>query len=117
VVNFDLPNVPEDYVHRIGRTGRAGASGEAVSLVCVDEHQLLADIERLIKRKLPRAVIAGFEPDPHAKPEPIQRRGQQQARDNTATKTATPGRRRNAPTLGQQRNAPAQRSRDTGRPR
>ncbi|MFX5999027.1 helicase-related protein, partial [Acinetobacter baumannii] len=48
VVNFDLPNVPEDYVHRIGRTGRAGAQGEAISLVCVDEHGLLRDIERLI---------------------------------------------------------------------
>ncbi|WP_338860185.1 DEAD/DEAH box helicase [Mycetohabitans rhizoxinica] len=76
VVNFDLPNVPEDYVHRIGRTGRAGATGEAVSLVCIDEHQLLTDIERLIKRTLPREVIAGFEPDPNAKPEPIQRRSQ-----------------------------------------
>jgi ATP-dependent RNA helicase RhlE len=80
VVNFDLPNVPEDYVHRIGRTGRAGANGEAVSLVCVDEKQLLRDIERLIKREIPQEVIAGFEPDPHAKPEPIQRRGQQQPR-------------------------------------
>jgi ATP-dependent RNA helicase RhlE len=81
VVNFDLPNVPEDYVHRIGRTGRAGATGEAVSLVCVDEKQLLRDIERLIKREIPQEVIAGFEPDPHAKPEPIQqRRGQQQPR-------------------------------------
>ncbi|KVC45386.1 RNA helicase [Burkholderia pseudomultivorans] len=78
VVNFDLPNVPEDYVHRIGRTGRAGATGEAVSLVCVDEKQLLRDIERLIKREIPQEVIAGFEPDPNAKPEPIQqRRGQQ----------------------------------------
>jgi ATP-dependent RNA helicase RhlE len=76
VVNFDLPNVPEDYVHRIGRTGRAGATGEAVSLVCVDEWQLLRDIEKLIKRPVPQEVIAGFEPDPHAKPEPIQRRGQ-----------------------------------------
>ncbi|EKS68686.1 MULTISPECIES: DEAD/DEAH box helicase [Caballeronia] len=76
VVNFDLPNVPEDYVHRIGRTGRAGAEGEAVSLVCVDEHQLLKDIERLIKRPIPREVIPGFEPDPNAKPEPIQRRSQ-----------------------------------------
>jgi ATP-dependent RNA helicase RhlE len=76
VVNFDLPNVPEDYVHRIGRTGRAGATGEAVSLVCVDEHQLLKDIEKLIKRAVPQEVIAGFEPDPNAKPEPIQRRSQ-----------------------------------------
>src|SRR5579864_8715602 len=76
VVNFDLPNVPEDYVHRIGRTGRAGATGEAVSLVCVDELQLLKDIEKLIKRPVPQEVIAGFEPDPNAKPEPILRRGQ-----------------------------------------
>jgi ATP-dependent RNA helicase RhlE len=76
VVNFDLPNVPEDYVHRIGRTGRAGATGEAISLVCVDEHQLLKDIERLIKRPIPQEVIAGFEPDPTQKAEPILRRGQ-----------------------------------------
>ncbi|SAL62603.1 DEAD/DEAH box helicase [Caballeronia telluris] len=76
VVNYDLPNVPEDYVHRIGRTGRAGATGEAVSLVCVDEHQLLKDIERLIKRPIPQEVIEGFEPDPNAKAEPIQRRSQ-----------------------------------------
>jgi ATP-dependent RNA helicase RhlE len=71
VVNYDLPNVPEDYVHRIGRTGRAGATGEAVSLVCVDEHAFLKDIEKLIKRQIPRVVIAGFEPDPNAKAEPI----------------------------------------------
>ncbi|OWW21723.1 DEAD/DEAH box helicase [Noviherbaspirillum denitrificans] len=74
VVNYDLPNVPEDYVHRIGRTGRAGASGEAVSLVCVDEHDMLKGIEKLIKRSLPREVIAGFEPDPNARPQPIQLR-------------------------------------------
>jgi ATP-dependent RNA helicase RhlE len=74
VVNYDLPNVPEDYVHRIGRTGRAGATGEAVSLVCVDEHIMLRDIERLIKQTLPREIIAGFEPDPNAKPQPIQLR-------------------------------------------
>jgi ATP-dependent RNA helicase RhlE len=76
VVNFDLPNVPEDYVHRIGRTGRAGATGEALSLVCVDEHQLLKDIERLIKRPIPQEVVAGFEPDLTQKPEPILRRSQ-----------------------------------------
>jgi ATP-dependent RNA helicase RhlE len=74
VVNYDLPNVPEDYVHRIGRTGRAGATGEAVSLVCVDEHVMLKDIEKLIKQTLPREVIPGFEPDPTAKPQPIQLR-------------------------------------------
>jgi ATP-dependent RNA helicase RhlE len=74
VVNYELPNVPEDYVHRIGRTGRAGADGEAISLVCVDEHKFLADIERLIKRKLPRQTVSGFEPDPNARPQPIQLR-------------------------------------------
>jgi ATP-dependent RNA helicase RhlE len=72
VVNYELPNVPEDYVHRIGRTGRAGANGEAISLVCVDEHKLLRDIERLIKRELPREIVPGFEVDPSIKPEPIQ---------------------------------------------
>ena len=71
VVNFDLPSVAEDYVHRIGRTGRAGAEGDAVSLVCVDEHKLLADIVRVIKCDLPSMVIKGFEPDPKIKAEPI----------------------------------------------
>jgi ATP-dependent RNA helicase RhlE len=72
VVNFDLPNVPEDYVHRIGRTGRAGREGEAVSLVCVDELKLLKDIERLIKRDIPKRVIEGYEPDASIKAEPIE---------------------------------------------
>jgi ATP-dependent RNA helicase RhlE len=81
VVNYDLPNVPHDYVHRIGRTGRAGATGEAISLVCVDEHEFLRDIEKLIKRTLPRTVITGFEPDPHARAQPIlQRQGRGQPR-------------------------------------
>lgn len=73
VVNFELPNVPEDYVHRIGRTGRAGNEGEAMSLVCVDELKLLQDIERLIKRAIPKETISGYEPDPTIKAEPIQR--------------------------------------------
>ncbi len=77
VVNYDLPNVPEDYVHRIGRTGRAGATGDAVSLVCIDEHGLLRDIERFIKREIPTEVIAGFEPDPNAKAQPIQLRSRE----------------------------------------
>jgi ATP-dependent RNA helicase RhlE len=68
VVNFDLPHVAEDYVHRIGRTARAGASGEAVSLVCADEVKLLVQIERVIQQKLPRNLIDGFEPD-HDLPE------------------------------------------------
>ena len=71
VVNFELPNVPEDYVHRIGRTGRAGSEGEASSLVCVDELKLLHDIERLIKRELPVEKVPGFEVDPSIKAEPI----------------------------------------------
>ncbi len=71
VVNFELPNVPEDYVHRIGRTGRAGNPGEAISLVCVDENNFLRDIERLIKRTIAREVVPGFEPNPNEKPEPI----------------------------------------------
>ena len=71
VVNFELPNVPEDYVHRIGRTGRAGSEGEASSLVCVDEHKLLRDIERLTKREVPVVQVPGFEPDPRIKAEPI----------------------------------------------
>jgi ATP-dependent RNA helicase RhlE len=71
VVNFELPNVPEDYVHRIGRTGRAGAQGEAVSLVCVDENGFLRDIERLIKREIPKEIVPGFAPPSTEKPEPI----------------------------------------------
>jgi ATP-dependent RNA helicase RhlE len=71
VINYDLPNVPEDYVHRIGRTGRAGAEGQAISLVCVDEHHLLADIEKLIEQRLPKEVVDGFGVNPEIKAEPI----------------------------------------------
>lgn len=73
VVNFELPNVPEDYVHRIGRTGRAGMEGEAISLVCIDEKKLLRDIELLTKKKLPKVIVEGFEVDPSIKAEPIMR--------------------------------------------
>ena len=75
VVNFELPNVAEDYVHRIGRTGRAGKEGVAISLVCVDELKLLADIERLLSRELPKVIIDGYTPDPRIKAEPIQNGG------------------------------------------
>jgi ATP-dependent RNA helicase RhlE len=71
VVNFELPNVPEDYVHRIGRTGRAGASGEAISLVCLDEEIFLRDIEKLTKREIPREVVPGFEAPANERAEPI----------------------------------------------
>jgi len=72
VVNFELPNVPEDYVHRIGRTGRAGMTGEAVSLVCIDEHELLRNIEKFTKSNIKKVDIEAFRPDPSIKAEPIQ---------------------------------------------
>jgi ATP-dependent RNA helicase RhlE len=71
VVNFELPHVPEDYLHRIGRTGRAGREGEAVSLVCVDENRLLGDIERLLKCNIPKVIVDGYEPDINIRAEPI----------------------------------------------
>ncbi len=73
VVNFELPNIAEDYVHRIGRTGRAGNEGVAISLVCIDELKLLRDIERLIKFEIPKDIKPGYEPDPSIKAEPIQK--------------------------------------------
>ncbi len=88
VVNYELPNVAEDYVHRIGRTGRAGNEGEAVSLVCIDEHALLKGIEKLINRKIQQVKLKEFEPDPSIKAEPIQngrsnRGGNRPKRDST----------------------------------
>lgn len=71
VVNYEIPNVSEDYVHRIGRTGRAGATGEAVSLVCMDEEGFMMDIERFTKQQIPVQVIEGFGPDAGEKAEPI----------------------------------------------
>ncbi|MBQ0720387.1 MAG: DEAD/DEAH box helicase [Gammaproteobacteria bacterium] len=96
VVNFDLPNVPEDYVHRIGRTARAGSSGHAVSLVSADEIKQLGDIERLIKSKIEREDVEGFEPE-HALPE--SRSGHQPTR-NAQPRRSSPSNRN-----GQGRNA------------
>jgi ATP-dependent RNA helicase RhlE len=99
VINFELPNVPEDYVHRIGRTGRAGATGEAISLVCSEERNQLRDIERLIKQDIQRLDIPGFEADlwkgSGSPPKPAAR---------GAGRNAQPG-RGNAPKTGEGRNS------------
>lgn len=75
VINFELPNISEDYVHRIGRTGRAGASGEALSLVSADETEFLRDIQKLVGIKIPVEIVEGFEPDPNASTKPIKQGG------------------------------------------
>ncbi len=77
VVNLELPMVPSDYVHRIGRTGRAGITGTAVSLVCVDEAPLLRDVERLLGAPIPVRLIEGFEPNRDIRAEPIRLRSGQ----------------------------------------
>ena len=87
VINFELPNIAEDYVHRIGRTGRAGNEGVAISLVCVDEHDYLWGIEKLIKEKIKKIEIIGFKVDPNIKAEPIgnrSNRGNQHNQNRTA---------------------------------
>ncbi|HEX2531072.1 MAG TPA: DEAD/DEAH box helicase [Burkholderiaceae bacterium] len=113
VVNYELPNVPEDYVHRIGRTGRAGSSGQAVSLVCVDEHRLLRDIERLLKREIEVRTMPGFEPDPAIKAEPIEN-----GRNSRAPRGSAPASRRKPqarPAQGAKIGQNGQRAGTTGR--
>jgi superfamily II DNA/RNA helicase len=82
-VNFELPMVAQDYVHRIGRTGRAGMEGDAVSLVCIDENALLADIETLLRQRITREVIPGFEVDRSIPREPIRQRSMGGGRQGT----------------------------------
>ncbi len=86
VVNFELPNVPEDYVHRIGRTGRAGKEGRAVSLVCKDEYPFLESIEQLLNQTIAKEVISGYEPSSpiESEAEQPQRKRSQQRRSNWA---------------------------------
>jgi ATP-dependent RNA helicase RhlE len=84
VINFDLPEVPEDYVHRIGRTARAGEAGKAISLVCADERKLLSAIERLLKREIPQEVLPGYEPTDRESSAP---RSQQQKRRTHGPRT------------------------------
>ena len=80
VVNYELPNIPEDYVHRIGRTGRAGANGVALSLVCAEETSYLASIEKLTKQRFKKEIVEGFEPDPNASTVPPKQGGGRQRR-------------------------------------
>lgn len=89
VVNYELPNIPEDYVHRIGRTGRAGQSGKAVSLVCIDEQKLLDAIEKFMHSEIKKVDIPAFRPDPSIKAEPI---------DNGKSKKRSPNKPENSNT-------------------
>lgn len=84
VINFELPNVSEDYVHRIGRTGRAGNKGVACSLVCVDEFEFLKDIEKLIKKNIEKVTVAGFAVDRSIKAEPINLGGNRQKQQRSS---------------------------------
>jgi len=118
VVNFELPNVPEDYVHRIGRTGRAGSSGAAVSLVDREELKLLKDIEKLIKREIPKVQVEGFTPSdkpdpepprstqPHGRPPRGHGQGQQQrkSKEANAENTSTTNNTKATQNKGQNRN-------------
>nr|WP_314264733.1 ATP-dependent RNA helicase RhlE [uncultured Moellerella sp.] len=114
VVNFELPNVAEDYVHRIGRTGRAEATGKAISLVCVDELKLLKEIERLLKLTIPRMAIAGYDPDPSIRAEPIQN-GKQRGGGRTERVNASPRNSSNPRAPGGSRGSNSSRSsRDGG---
>jgi ATP-dependent RNA helicase RhlE len=98
VVNFELPMVPTDYVHRIGRTGRAGMVGTAVSLVCVDEHVMLRDIERMLGHAIPTEIVEGFEPNRAIRPEPIRlRSGQPHAARGGSSRRSTPAYATNRP--------------------
>jgi len=108
VVNFELPNISEDYVHRIGRTGRAGASGEAVSLVSADETSYLSNIEKLVGLKIPVEIVEGFEPDPNASTEPIkqgQGRGRRPQRGGGNRSKSKSGNRQSSGGAGNNKNA------------
>jgi ATP-dependent RNA helicase RhlE len=98
VINFELPNSPEDYVHRIGRTGRAGNKGVAISLVCNEEHKQLDGIERLLKHQIPRDIIEGYEPVHSPKPQHQHRTsGTQQAATGKFNNTKSSASRRRGP--------------------
>ena len=94
VVNFELPHVPEDYVHRIGRTARAGQEGTAVSLVCIDEQKLLKDIESLLKLSIKKEYVPGYEVDKRIRAEPLQKGRPQQRKPRSAGNPRPSGRNR-----------------------
>jgi ATP-dependent RNA helicase RhlE len=130
VVNFELPSISEDYVHRIGRTGRAECEGIAISLVCIDEREQLREIERVLKREIPKEIIEGYEPDPSIKAEPIphgrnnsnQRRGGDAPHGNSRNDVNSPrhstrreyGARKESPRGGSEE-APGRRPQNTPR--
>ena len=107
VVNYELPHVPEDYVHRIGRTGRAGSEGEALSLVCVDEHKLLREIEKVLKKPIEKELVHGFAPDPSIAPEPITQG--RQGGGNRGPRPPRPGGGSRPAAKGHPHNRPSQR--------
>ena len=113
VVNFELPNVPEDYVHRIGRTGRAGMEGEAVSLVCIDERKLLADIEKLLRCNLEKVIIPGYEPDDSIKAVPI-KNGNNSGRNSRANNRGRRNSSQGRNSRGRSESAQANRGRGQG---
>ena len=121
VVNFELPNISEDYVHRIGRTGRAGASGEAVSLVSADETSFLKDIEKLVGLRIPVEIVEGFEPDPNASTEPFKpgqnRNRSSKSQRDPATKNGSNSTDNNTGTSQKSKNRNRNRNRDRRRRR
>ena len=116
VVNFELPNVAEDYIHRIGRTARAGLDGHAVSLVCVDETKLLADIERLLKQDIEKVIIPGYEPDASIQPVPI-KNGRNGGSFNRGRSNGNKGGGRNGAHHGRRTGTPAGARRGNGQSR
>jgi ATP-dependent RNA helicase RhlE len=107
VVNFDLPHVSEDYVHRIGRTGRAGHVGQAVSLVCAEEFKLLKEIEKLIKKVIPRKVVAGFEPGTPLPPSVLDSRDAKPSKPKKAKEGHRDGQRSGANTAANKKHRSA----------
>ena len=113
VINFEIPNISEDYVHRIGRTGRAGADGQAISLVSADETTFLKDIEKLIGEKLPVEILEGFEPDPNASTAPIRPGQNRRPKSNKSNKPK--GERKNTASNSGRRNRNRNKSRNSNR--